>query len=219
MAPLLSRTQPAPEHLAAAERAAKWAQLRNGHGWRQEEAGSHSGPVNKGYWQVFFETLLAETGCGDDLLPELTNRAGVSDYWSRVDPEAAPLLERLRKQYRLAVISNADGHIDRVLSRAGLAQFFETMIDSGLQGCEKPDLRIFQAAMDKLAARPEESLYVGDVYAVDYCGASNAGMSALLLDPHGVYRDWRVARIAALSELPEWIATAQLTPSSGVAPV
>jgi len=33
-----------------------------------------------------------------------------------------------------------------------------------------------------MKARAEESLYVGDVYSVDYIGATNAGMRAVLFD-------------------------------------
>ena len=209
MAPLLEQAQPQAQHLAAAERAAKHAQLRNGSGWRPEEAadpGGHAGPVNKGYWQVFFETVLDELGCGGDLASRLTARAGNSDYWSCVDPLAAPTLKRLQHKLRLAVISNADGRIDGVLERAGLRQFFEILVDSGLVGYEKPDVRIFQEALQRMSARPEQSLYVGDVYAIDYCGARNAGMHALLLDPNGVYRGWQAACISSLEELPQWLA-------------
>jgi len=40
-----------------------------------------------------------------------------------------------------------------------------------------------------MKARAEESLYVGDVYSVDYIGATNAGMRAVLFDVTGAYRD------------------------------
>ena len=36
---------------------------------------------------------------------------------------------------------------------------------------------------------PAESLYVGDVYSVDYVGARNAGMQAVLFDVAGAYRE------------------------------
>jgi putative hydrolase of the HAD superfamily len=209
MRPLMERAHPEARHLAAAERAAKRAQLRDGNGWRPEEAtgpGAHAGPVNKGYWQVYFETLLDELNCGHELLARLTARAGNSDYWSQVDLGAAPTLESLRNEFRLAVISNADGRIDGVLDRAGLRRFFEVVVDSGLAGYEKPDPRIFQTALQQMGAQPEQSLYVGDVYAIDYCGARNAGMQAVLVDPSGVYGDWGVARLAALPELPKWLA-------------
>jgi HAD superfamily hydrolase (TIGR01509 family) len=212
MAPLLARVKPGASHLLAAERAAKCPSQGignplDGADATSGELGSHAGPVNHGYWQDFFAALLGAMGCGQELLPELTRRAGDSAYWSLVDPAAVSTLEQLRRQYRLAVISNADGHIDRVLQRGGLEGFFEALVDSGCVGFEKPDPRIFQSGLERLQARPEQSLYVGDIYAIDYQGACQAGMQAVLVDPNGVYRDWEVARVASLRELPTWVAS------------
>ena len=50
-------------------------------------------------------------------------------------------------------------------------------------------------------AAPEESLYVGDVYSVDYLGAIGAGMQAMLMDVAGAYRDKGVPRVQSLEEL------------------
>ena len=50
-------------------------------------------------------------------------------------------------------------------------------------------------------AAPEASLYVGDLYSVDYRGATSAGMQALLMDIPGAYRDKGVPRVESLEEL------------------
>jgi FMN phosphatase YigB (HAD superfamily) len=50
-------------------------------------------------------------------------------------------------------------------------------------------------------AAPGESLYVGDVYSVDYLGATSAGMQAMLMDVPGAYRDKGVPRVESLEEL------------------
>jgi HAD superfamily hydrolase (TIGR01509 family) len=208
MAPLLARAQPTPAQFIVAERAAKRNQHPDGDGvplTQPGDLGAHAGPVNWGYWQLYFTVLLDELGCGHDLLPELTARAGDSSHWTLVDPDAVPTLAQLQSDYRLAVISNADGHIDRVLQRAGLNGYFTKVIDSGLAGYEKPDPRIFQAALELMGAGPAQSLYVGDIYAIDSRGATQAGMNSLLLDPNGVYDGWDVARISRLSELPQWL--------------
>ena len=139
------------------------------------------------------------------MLPELTARAGDSSYWTLVDPDAAATLEELRLRYRLAVISNADGKIRAVLERGGLARYFEAIVDSGCVGVEKPDRRIFQAGLQAMQAEARESLYVGDIYGIDFCGATAAGMCALLLDPDEVYAGWDAQRIARLKELPGWL--------------
>ena len=39
-----------------------------------------------------------------------------------------------------------------------------------------------------MKADPAESLYVGDVYSVDYVGATGAGMQAVLFEVAGAYR-------------------------------
>jgi FMN phosphatase YigB (HAD superfamily) len=54
-------------------------------------------------------------------------------------------------------------------------------------------------------ARPDESLYVGDVYSVDYVGARNAGMEAVLFDLAGAYRDRHEPRVESVSQLETWL--------------
>jgi putative hydrolase of the HAD superfamily len=93
-----------------------------------------------------------------------------------------------------------------VLARCGLAEGFLTITDSGVVGREKPDPVIFETALKSVAARPEESLYVGDVYSVDYLGAKRAGMQALLFDVPGAYRDRGLPRVESLEELAGMIA-------------
>jgi HAD superfamily hydrolase (TIGR01509 family) len=73
------------------------------------------------------------------------------------------------------------------MAAIGLRPHFHHVVDSAVVGVEKPDPRIFRHALDAVGARPERTLHVGDLYAVDVVGARAAGLHALLLDPHG---DW-----------------------------
>jgi FMN phosphatase YigB (HAD superfamily) len=52
-----------------------------------------------------------------------------------------------------------------------------------------------------MKAAPAESLYVGDVYSVDYLGAQGAGMQAILMDVPGAYRNRGLPRVESLEEL------------------
>jgi len=106
----------------------------------------------------------------------------------------------------LAVISNADGRIAELLAGCGLADCFRTITDSGVVGHEKPHPAIFEAALRATRARPDESLYVGDVYSVDFLGATQAGMGAVLFDVCGAYREKGLPRVESLKELAEMIA-------------
>jgi len=105
----------------------------------------------------------------------------------------------------MAVISNADGRIDAVLRRCGIVDCFKTISDSGIVGHEKPHAAIFEAALRAMKAEAAESLYVGDVYSVDYVGARNAGMEAVLFDVAGAYRERELPRVASLGELESWL--------------
>ena len=56
-----------------------------------------------------------------------------------------------------------------------------------------------------MKAEPAESLYVGDIYSVDYVGARNAGMQAVLFDVAGTYGDQEFSRIESLAQLEAWL--------------
>jgi HAD superfamily hydrolase (TIGR01509 family) len=168
------------------------------------------------YWQLYYATLLREICVSDaELQAELVIEARKSANWDFVAPGTRELLEQLRSRYRLGVISNSDGHIADALGRVGLADCFEVIIDSARVGAEKPNPWIFQAAIDAMARapsnapaiKPEEAMYVGDVYSIDYLGAQRAGMQAALLDISGAYRDSGLCRFESLEELTAHLLT------------
>ena len=126
----------------------------------------------------------------------------------RASPRTGAISSRAREiaccggqRYPLAVISNADGKIADVLERCGIVDCFRTITDSGLVGYEKPHPAIFEVALRGMGVAPEQSLYVGDMYSVDYVGATRAGMQAILFDVSGAYRDSGLARVESLEEL------------------
>jgi putative hydrolase of the HAD superfamily len=82
---------------------------------------------------------------------------------------------------------------------------FASITDSGNVGHEKPHPAIFEAALREMKASAAESLYVGDVYSVDYVGARQAGMQAVLFDVAGAYRDREFPRVESLAGLEGWL--------------
>lgn len=154
------------------------------------------------FWLMFYTQLFADLGVIDERLRnELV--AGVRDSanWDQIRPGTREHLLSFAQRYRIGVISNADGRIEDVLRRCGIADCFLTITDSGLVGREKPHPEIFRHAMQAMSASPENCLYVGDVYSVDYLGATRAGMQAVLMDVPGAYKDKGVARVESLAEL------------------
>ena len=165
-----------------------------------------------GRWQMYFERIFARSGVSDagvvaDVLAELKAYHAKSNLWELVPGEVRTALEALKGRFRMAVVSNANGTVRDKLERVGLAGYFEAILDSHEEGIEKPDPRIFRRAMERLGARPEASLYVGDFYHIDVVGARAAGMDAVLLDPAGNHADKPVRRLPSIAGLPGLLAS------------
>lgn len=161
-------------------------------------------------WQSYFAFLFR--GCGipqGDLDPvgrRLREVHKESHLWTWVHPSTPSALQTLKgRGHRLGVISNADGRVEGLTEAGGIRSFFEFVMDSALEGVEKPDPEIFLRAARRMELEPEQVLYVGDLYSVDVVGARNAGMEALLLDP--LHRlDYPVPRIRRVGDLPDYLA-------------
>lgn len=170
------------------------------------DQGMQSGRVDHGFWWIFHTYLLAGLGeFPDGTVQELVRNTQNSANWDQILPGTREGLERIGKKFRLAVISNADGKIEGILSRCGIADCFESITDSGIVGFEKPRAEIFNAALRSMNVRAKESLYVGDVYSVDYIGATNAGMEAVLFDVAGAYRERKEPRVESMERLESWL--------------
>jgi HAD superfamily hydrolase (TIGR01509 family) len=193
-APLAERGfHPDPEHLRDLERRTKN---------QFDSMMTTNGSPDHSFWRMFYSQLLSEIGLNDDAVREqLVSSIRDSANWDQILPGTAEQLRKIAARYPIAVISNADGRIEDVLRRCGIADCFRTITDSGLVGYEKPHPEIFRQALKAMAAAPEESLYVGDVYSVDYVGATGAGMQAVLMDVSGAYREKGLPRVESLEEL------------------
>lgn len=158
--------------------------------------------IDHGFWHIYYSYLLEELRLQDDSVhADLVSRTRISANWCEIRPRTREALQRLAKHFRLAVISNADGKIADVLARCGIADCFETITDSGIVGREKPDPAIFDAAVRSLGVSAADGVYVGDVYSVDYLGATRFGMRSILFDVAGAYRDQSLPRVESLEEL------------------
>ncbi len=102
----------------------------------------------------------------------------------------------------------------QALDSAGLGEHFEVVVDSKLAGVEKPDPRIFRAALEQLGIEPAAALYVGDVYEVDVVGARAAGLDAALVGSDTAAAPTGVPWSPSVSDLVNTLLeTGQLPPS------
>jgi putative hydrolase of the HAD superfamily len=97
-------------------------------------------------------------------------------------PDAVPALERLRTRVEvLGVVSNGSPALPRLLDQLGLARWFDFVLASASERCEKPDRELFVRALRRAGVRADEALHVGDHPENDLAGARRAGLNARLL--------------------------------------
>ncbi len=105
--------------------------------------------------------------------------------WQRhvaVDPDAAPVLGRLKQSLPLALVSNFDHppHVRSVLGEAGLLDLFDAVVVSADVGIKKPDPGIFSPPLETLGVDPARVAFVGDA-PEDMAAAEAAGLVSILL--------------------------------------
>ena len=154
------------------------------------------------YFFVLLQQLGIEAGAAHRLLQQFETEHRRDNLWRLRLPSTPGVLTDLCAQgITLGVISNADGRIAAILEKAGIAQFFDVIIDSYVVGVEKPDPAIFRIALDRMGVKPEHAIFVGDIYAIDVLGAERAGLQPVLVDMLGAYKNVRCRKIQHLREL------------------
>jgi putative hydrolase of the HAD superfamily len=103
-------------------------------------------------------------------------------YFEALEPNAA-MIELMRELkaagFRMAMLTNNVREWEP-LWRAMLPvdEIFEDVVDSGFVGCRKPESKIYQLTLERIAEEPEHCLFVDDVL-VNVEGARKAGLHAV----------------------------------------
>jgi phosphoglycolate phosphatase-like HAD superfamily hydrolase len=87
----------------------------------------------------------------------------------------------LKSRFKMGIVSNFYGNLDRILAEAKLDRFFAAVADSSRVGIFKPDAGIFEAALKKLQCAPESAAMIGDSLAKDCAPARKLGMRSVWL--------------------------------------
>ncbi|KAI1012478.1 hypothetical protein LB504_008478 [Fusarium proliferatum] len=100
-------------------------------------------------------------------------------------PGSIETLRSLRKNgYRTAIITNGPTESQIEKAKAiGVFDLVECVITSQEAGHPKPDVRIFQHALEKLEIKPENAYMVGDSVDADIKGALDAKITPVLYSP------------------------------------
>jgi FMN hydrolase / 5-amino-6-(5-phospho-D-ribitylamino)uracil phosphatase len=96
-------------------------------------------------------------------------------------PDAMPALERLRRRYRLGVISNGFADVNAI----GIGGHFDAVVSAHEVGISKPDPRIFEAFVERMGLAPGAMIYVGDDPANDVLAPQAAGFHSAWINRAG----------------------------------
>jgi putative hydrolase of the HAD superfamily len=120
-------------------------------------------------------------------------------------PGTHEMLAGLGGRYRIALVSNFTHPpaVDQILSRLGIARFFERILISGKLGRRKPHPEVFAELVRCLGLAPEEIVFVGDELQTDMAGAQEAGMRTVWM----TYRQ----RLERPSPLGQFLGMPELT--------
>ena len=146
-------------------------------------------------FELYLKTILVNLKTSSEKTPDVIETLvpvfrgpGRERLWSHVLPGVPEALEELRSLGRtLAVVSNSDGTVERVLEQQGLRGYLDAVFDSHIVGFEKPDPKFFLHALEETEAQADSTLHVGDLYSADIEGGRAAGVRTALVDP---YDDW-----------------------------
>ncbi|MGA9725058.1 MAG: HAD family hydrolase [Candidatus Binatus sp.] len=87
----------------------------------------------------------------------------------------------LKSRFKMGIVSNFYGNLDRILAEAKLDRFFAAVADSSRVQIFKPDAGIFEAALKKIQCAPESTAMIGDSLIKDCAPAHQLGMRSVWL--------------------------------------
>lgn len=97
--------------------------------------------------------------------------------------DSREILQSLAGRFRLGVVSNFYGNVERILAEAGIAPLLSVIVDSHRLGISKPDPGIYTHAVAALGVPAGEVMHVGDSYERDVLAAREAGLRTAWLVP------------------------------------
>ena len=132
--------------------------------------------------RVLFHAL-EEVGYSEKQALELANEGFEVFLHARhqveVFPEVQPVLEILRHQYMLGVVTNGNADVRRL----GLADYFRFALCAEDLGIGKPDPAPFMEALRRGEVQAGAAVHIGDHPADDVAGAQRAGLRAVWFNP------------------------------------
>ncbi|MGW7531081.1 HAD family hydrolase [Amycolatopsis sp. NPDC054798] len=156
--------------------------------WKPEYDRLHDDTMASIVPGIVARIVLSARTSGAEVSPEAARGAVERHFASfadsiEVDPQAVPLLERLRlRGLSLALVTNASDHAEWLFDRVGLREYFDVTVFSHRVRILKPHPEIYRHAYDRLGIAAPHCAFVGDGQHDELRGARAVGMTTVLVD-------------------------------------
>ncbi|MCH8230009.1 MAG: HAD-IA family hydrolase [Chloroflexi bacterium] len=152
-----------------------------------------SGNEQWAFFSRFEQLVLQGAGHEVDLAAagQMWAEVRKQEYRIRLFPDVIDGLDRLRThRLTVSVISNMNITGEQLCDDMGLIGHVDFATTSGETGYEKPDTRIFEAALARAGVKADQAVHVGDQLESDIRGAENSGMHPVLMDRYHNHQNY-----------------------------
>lgn len=149
-----------------------------------------------------FEAMFAHQPSVQERVNEASRATDYGPFYGLMEPMADlhATLERLSRDYRLALASNRGRTLAEVARRFDLERYLGAVVGARDVARPKPHPDMLLVCCERLSVQPRQALFVGDAPS-DLEAARAAEMPFVALGEH----DWAPRAIARLTDLPAFI--------------
>lgn len=133
-----------------------------------------------------FQNTLLKFKIDDSALSEAIGNDYVaySPLKTNLFPYTIEVLKYLNEKYHLHIITNGFEEVQHIkIKNCRIEKYFKHIITSERAGFKKPDVRIFQYAMNLANTNSTYCLMIGDSLEADIIGARDCGMHQVFFNP------------------------------------
>ncbi len=138
-------------------------------------------------WQRFHKTLNCVGYDNEDIAKQIAEDYIIlSPQKTRLYPGTIELLEKIKNDYRLYIITNGFKEVQyKKLDNCNLTKYFKAIYVSEELGFNKPHKEFFDLVFKDSQASKETSLIIGDDPEIDILGAINSGVDSVWINHNG----------------------------------
>ncbi len=147
---------------------------------------------------------------GNTIMKDFPDESGPMFTWQKVEamPGVEQLLDKLSKSADCYIATNAKDsekeNIINALKRVNVSRYFKDVFCYREIGHSKPSKEYFDYIVDKLQAKKEDMVMIGDNLESDILGAQTNGIDSILFTSENKYPEYNGTRVNNLLSILEF---------------